>query len=287
MADERPLENAARLPEGRWEGFKRYPRAFLFFLRYCLVRELAFRVNFLARVVAGVAWLFLLVFYFQLIFLKTERIGEWDRHEFLFFVGTGFLINAIVDAFFLENCTRFSELIRTGDLDFALTKPIDEQFYLTCQRIDWAEVPSIFVGIGLLAYAGVHVETPPTWDRIAGYAVLVCASVAVLYSLMVIMAASSVWIVRNKGLYEMWFYVTQFGRYPADIYKGGWLGVSMRVVFTFILPVLLAITVPARFGIKIVSGPLVAYLLLVALLLLFLSRRFFRFALRAYRSASS
>ena len=32
---------------------------------------------------------------------------------------------------FLDNCNEFAELVRTGDLDFYLLKPIDEQFLIT------------------------------------------------------------------------------------------------------------------------------------------------------------
>jgi ABC-2 type transport system permease protein len=32
---------------------------------------------------------------------------------------------------FLDNCNEFAELVRTGDLDGLLLKPIDEQFLIT------------------------------------------------------------------------------------------------------------------------------------------------------------
>lgn len=265
----------------------RYFRLAWSMARYCLIRELGFRFNFIARCLAGVAWLSVLVLFFQMIFLSTNRIGEWDRHEYLFFLGTGFLLNAVLDTVFLSNCTHFAELIRTGDLDFALTKPIDEQFLVSFQRVDWSEVPSIFVGIGLLVSACVATGTPITLERTMGYSLLLLAGIAIMYSLMLMMAASSVWIVRNQGLYEMWFYVTQFARYPADIYRGNWLGVSLRFVLMFMVPVLLAVNVPARYGVKIVSWPMVMYLMFAAAAMLAASRWFFRYALRAYRSASS
>ena len=37
-------------------------------------------------------------------------------------------VNSIVQTFFMPNAEEFSELIRTGGLDFALLKPIDTQF---------------------------------------------------------------------------------------------------------------------------------------------------------------
>lgn len=267
--------------------WRRYLTLYLGFARYCLARELTFRVNFVTRCLSGVFWLGMLVMFFQLIYLRTDRIGDWDQYEYLFFMGTGFILNSLVGALFMDNCTNLSELIRTGDLDFALLKPIDEQFLLSCQRIDWATVPNIFIGIGLLIYSCIHKGIPLGPERVLTYILLLAGGLAIMYSVMLIMAASSVWIVRNRGLYEIWFYVTQFARYPADIYTGSLAGNSLRFVLMFLVPILLAVNVPARYGAKLVSWQLVAYLFGAAAVSLIFSRWFFRYALRAYRSASS
>jgi ABC-2 type transport system permease protein len=131
----------------------RYFRLYGSFVRYCLVRELGFRFNFLARAITGVAWLILIVFYFDLIFGNTRSIGGWTKPEYFFLMGTWFILYGIIEALFLENCTRFSELIRTGNLDFMLLKPVDAQFLASFERIDWAELPGAFFGAGLLIYS--------------------------------------------------------------------------------------------------------------------------------------
>lgn len=269
-------------------GCWRYPRLYWSFARYCLIRELAFRVNFIVRCISGVAWLALVFFFFQLVFGQTKQIGDWTEHQYLFFMGTGFILNALVNALFIENCSNLADLIRTGNLDFALLKPIDEQFLLTCGRVDWSTVPNIFVGVGVLVYAGYKTQLELSIQHFAGYSLLLLAGLAVMYSVMLVMAASSVWMVRNSGLYEVWFYITQFARYPADIYQGNLLGLVIWFVLTFVMPVLLAITVPARVGARLTTdGWLILYLVSSALIALTASRWFFRFALRAYRSASS
>lgn len=248
---------------------------------------MSFRVNFLARVIAGLAWLALLVMFFRLIFYRTSRIGDWNQEEYLFFLGTSFLLNAILDAFFLPNCTNLSELIRTGNLDFVLLRPVDEQFLVSLEKIDWAEIPSMALGTVLLIYSCWQTGTSITPWGVAGYLLFLAVGTAIMYSFMLLMASASVWIVRNRGMYEMWFYVTQFARYPADVYRGNLLGNSLRIVLTYILPILLAVNAPARFGIKDWAPWLLAYSVLVALFLLWASRQFFHFALRSYRSASS
>ena len=47
---------------------------------------------------------------------------------------------------------------------------------------------------------------------------MVCG-VAIYYSLMIALAATSVWLGRNQTLYDFWFYITNFSRYPMEIYQ--------------------------------------------------------------------
>jgi ABC-2 type transport system permease protein len=268
----------------------RYPRLAVEFARNCLVREMTFRVNFLARLATSVIWLALLVLFFQMIFGNTERIGDWTRHQYLFFMGTGMILNGIIDACFFDNCNEMAEMIRTGDLDHALAKPVDEQFLLTCRKFDWAEVVNIAVGLGLLAASFYWQGSTPSWDRAFGYGVLLLSGVAIFYSLIVTLAASSVWFVRNQALYELWWYVVQFGRYPSEIYaRDAVLAVALKFGLTFVLPVLLAVNVPARYGMpdKDLAAPLMMYLVVAAVVALAGSRWFFKRALASYRSASS
>lgn len=265
----------------------RYPKLYFTMARYCLAREMAFRVNFAMRVVAVIGWLALMIFYFDRIFANTESIGDWSRSEYLFLMGTWFVVFGLVETLFLENCTRFSELVRQGNLDFALLKPIDEQFLLSFERIDWAEVPGVLFGVGVLVFASQSMGIVPSVVDVAAFTLLVLAGIAVLYSFMLALASVSVWVVRTQSLQELWFYVIQFGRYPAEIYGGNALGYGLRLAFTFVVPVLLAVNIPARFAVKSVEPLFVGYLLGSAVFLLIVSRWFFQFALRQYRSASS
>ena len=66
----------------------------------------------------------------------------------------------------------------------------------------------------------------------------------ILYSVMIALAATSIWLGRNQSLYDFWFYITNFSRYPMEIYDGPY-GTPLRHMFTFIVPVLVVINVPA------------------------------------------
>lgn len=251
-----------------------------------------FRVNFLARTGATLLWLVLLVLFFQLIFQETRSIGDWGPQHYLIFMGTGFLITGLVDSFFLDNCTNFAERVRTGNLDFVLTKPVDEQFLLSCERIDWSEIPTALFGLVLVVYGAARSGITITPLVLGSYFCLVTCSVVILYSILLIIASSSVWIIRNQSLYELWWYVNQFSRYPAEIYKasGSPLGLSLYFGLTFAIPVLLAVNVPARFigGLFKAEGMgMIGYLAVMTVVAFVASRAFLRFAISRYRSASS
>ena len=57
---------------------------------------------------------------------------------------------------------------------------------------------------------------------------------------------------RNQNLYDFWFYITNFSRYPMEIYEGP-IGTPLRQIFTFLIPILVVVNVPAR----ILAQPLV------------------------------
>ena len=86
--------------------------------------------------------------FYLLIFQYTREIGRgsgWGKYEFFVFLATTMFINSLVQAFFMPNAQEFSELIRTGNLDFALLKPIDTQFLISLQRVEWSALANFGV----------------------------------------------------------------------------------------------------------------------------------------------
>ena len=126
----------------------------LAFARLCLATELSFRANFLIKLLVEVLWLgILLVFYLTIFASPDQKIAGWTRDEYLFFVGCHYALGGVIETFFLHNCTEFADLVRSGDLDLYLLKPIDEQFLITTRTIDWSTLPNVLLGAGVMAVA--------------------------------------------------------------------------------------------------------------------------------------
>ena len=268
---------------------RQYRRVFATFFRNSLMRELAFRGNFLITLVTRGFWFSIQVVMFDLIFRNVSQINDWSREEYFGFMATGMLVNVIVETFFMPNCARFSELIRTGDLDFVLLKPIDTQFLVSLEKMELAMVSQMAFSLGLLFYSLRGANHQVTITEVVIYLLLIVAGVTFFYSLMIGLAATSIFFGRNQGLLDFWFYVTIFARYPSDIYSGSPTAEIFRFLFSYVLPILLVITVPAHVILGKVLAPswLGLYTLAAAAISFVVARAVFHWSLKHYRSASS
>ncbi|WP_425618978.1 ABC transporter permease [Anatilimnocola sp. NA78] len=292
------MESKLPLPATIGPVHPSYPKVFLEFARNSLIRAMMFRANFIIECITSVTWMAMNLGFYLLIFRYTQQIAGWNQHEFFAFLATTMIVNSLVQSFFMPNCEELSELIRTGGLDFALLKPIDTQFLISLRKVEWAGLSNFFAGVILLTVSVwnlSHLDESPLqfqWFWLLAYTYFVACGVAIMYSVMISLAATSIWLGQNRSLYDFWFYITNFSRYPMEIYDGMW-GTPLRWAFTFALPILLVVNVPAR----IIAWPVAAdwtstwqlavYCQFATIASLVLSRWLFQRSLIGYRSASS
>lgn len=295
------MSEAGNSSRGSGPEWVRYARVFGTFARNSLVRDMTFRANFVIECLSSIGWTLMNVGFYLIIFQFTGSIGAdtgWDRERFFLFLATTWFINSIVQAFFMPNAEEFSELIRTGGLDFALLKPIDTQFLISFRRVSWSSLANFLAGLVIAGVALTKLATRevdphvPTVTSLLLYVLFCVCGVVIMYSLMICLSATSIWLGRNQTLYNFWFYITNFSRYPMEIYNRGW-GTPMYGFFTFVVPVLVVVNVPARLLAKPIDPRtneewlLVGWGLIATVLSVAFSRWVFRRALSSYRSASS
>jgi ABC-2 type transport system permease protein len=266
----------------------RYVRMLGSLARYTANRELAFRGNFLVKVSVEVLWLGILLAFYRTVFARTSVVADWPEPQYLFFVGCFFAMSGLIETFFLESCNDFAELVRTGDLDFLLLRPIDEQFLITCRKIDWGTGPNVILGGAVMASSLVRMGWQFDPVRVLAFLVTFVCGIAIAYSFMLLLTSLSVWMVRNQGLMEMWWLFSSLARYPKEIFRvpGSWAE-PMGWFFTFIVPILLVANVPSNAMVRLLDPGMIAFTLAATVAVFCASRWFFHRALRSYRSASS
>ena len=245
-----------------------------------------FRGNFLLLTFSDLLWLVLQIVFFEAIYLHTDSIAGWDQHQMLILIGTVFMVRGLFDVFFLANINEFSELIRTGHLDFVLVKPIHPQFLISLGRINYTSLGKLVLATIVCIYAVSQLDVPITFPVVALYIILMVLGTLMAYAMLLMMSSLSIWWIRNQGVMELWFYVLSLSRYPAEIYRPA-VGGVLSFALTFIVPVLILANVPAH---SLALGPqwyLIGYMFLSTVVLMFLAHRVLKISLKHYRSASS
>jgi ABC-2 type transport system permease protein len=142
------------------------------------------------------------------------------------------------------------------------------------------------MGSAVMAASLAHMGWQFDPVKVLGFLVTFGCGLVISYAFMLALTALSVWMVRNQSLMEMWWLFTSLARYPKEIFNNSWAAPLGRF-FTFFVPILLVVNVPAALMVRTLEPGMVGFTLVATVALFWASRRFFKRALRSYRSASS
>jgi len=252
--------------------------------RNSLIREMNFQLNFLLWILVEILWFMGQIVFIEVVFSYVGAIGGWTKWEVVLLIGTHQLIGQLFQAFFYMNLANLPELVRTGKMDFMLLLPVDTQFMVSLKQFGMDNVINAFVGAGFVTFALWKMALVPTLAQLLLYAVAVCCGIMIHYSIMLVFAASSFWMVRSQGLIYGYYSLFNIGRYPDTIYRG-----AFKLVFSWLLPVIIVANIPSRLLIHAAENPWPIMLQLIAATLLMVgaTRLMWNSALRHYSSASS
>ena len=263
---------------------RRYIEIYSIMLRNSLIREMSFKANFLLWMLVEVLWFVGQIVFFSIIFGNVDRIGDWTKWEVVLLIGTHQMISQLFQAFFFVNVANVPELVRTGKLDSLLVLPVDSQFAVSTKQFGLDSVVNAALGGVVVVVALAKLSVVPTPMSILLYIIAIGFGIAVHYSIMLSLAAVSFWIVRAQGLVYGYFNFLNIARYPDAIFPR-----LFKIIFGWIIPVVIVSNIPARLLIKSFGQPwpLMFQLVVASTVVFCLSRGFWAFALRRYSSASS
>ncbi len=228
----------------------RYGKLTGLMMKNCLIREMQFKSNFLIRLVTEFMWLGMQFVYIGVIFGQTKEIAGWTLWEMVVLAGTNHVITQLFEALFYDNCTRLTDQIRQGDLDFNLIKPINTQFLVSLRYTDYSSIANSSIGLGVILFALNKMGATVGFGEAVLFAALVVNSVLIYYAMLFTLSVWTFWIGRSNNLMELYWQFGQFSRYPGDIYP--WL---IRRVLLTLIPMLIVSNFPAGLLIhKLQSG---------------------------------
>jgi ABC-2 type transport system permease protein len=201
----------------------------------------------------------------------------------LLLVGTSMLMQRLLMGFFWTNLFEIGRNVRSGQFDFYLTQPGQPLFMVSTRKLDPDGLANSLVAIGVVVYALRQLDLHPTIGGVALYAALIAIGLVVHYSLLLLMASLTFWIVKTEGIEGSYFTIAEFSRLPRAAFKN----IVATVVFVYALPAVIVSNVPAASLLGRLDWLHVAWLAGLALGWFALAVTTFHRGIRRYTSASS
>lgn len=221
------------------------------------------------------------LFFLYLLVGKTKALGSYSLNQVVFFFLTFNLIDILVQLF-LRGVYRFRSLVISGDFDLVLVRPINELFRsLAC----WTDLLDLITIVPLVVYMIIFLAKGNIDVSIVGilfYLLLVVNAFILALALHIMVAG--VGIITYEVDNTIWIYrdVSAMGRIPVDVYME-----PVRSLLTFVFPVAVLITFPAKALMGLLSWQWILFSFLLAGFFLWASLKFWKYALTRYSSASS
>lgn len=259
-----------------------YLRLLQVFFKVSLLNELAYRANFWVQLFETLISFGTAAGGLLIIFSHTDHLGGWRPAELVMLLGVYFIMVGLIRVTVRPSLERLMADVREGTLDYRLTKPASSQFLVSFREMHIWRVTDLLLGIGLLVAGGTRLGVLVEPAQMLAFPIALIAGAAIIYSVHLVLATLTFWVVRTENIMVIFTSLFQAGRYPVGLYPT-WL----RAILTFIVPVAFATTVPTEALAGRLSLSTLLTALGVAVALLVVSAAFWRFGLRHYTGASA
>ena len=209
----------------------------------------------------------------------TNTLAGYNLNQALFFYLTFFLIDT-TSQFLFREVYRFRPYIISGSFDLILLKPMNPLFRVLmggADAIDLITLPPLIYLVfhfgGLLAPSALHT---------AFYVLLVLNGLLLATAFHIAVLAMGIITLEIDHTVMIYRDISSLARFPVDIYRE-----PLRGIITYLIPIGLMLTVPAKALMGLINPGGVALSFLIGILAVVASLRFWNFALTKYTSASS
>lgn len=215
------------------------------------------------------------------LFQFTDSVAGFSKGQMILLYATMNLIDIIVQVFFFRGFHALQHEVRKGNFDFALTKPANPLALTTFRYVDFMDIITLIPSVAILVWAIVEVGSV-SLSQIIWYVLLSFNGIVIVYGIGLIFGGLTFYTTQMENIWTFYRYGMQMARFPIDIYSG-----FFRFIFTFILPIAVIVTFPAKAYFGVLSLPFYFYSFGLSVVLVMFGFWFWNHALAKYQSASS
>ena len=209
----------------------------------------------------------------------TNSLAGYTSNQIILFFLTFNLIDVIAQFLFRE-VYRFRPLVVSGDFDLVLVKPVNPLFRVLmggADIIDLITIPPLIFAVFYVAKL-----LSPTFQQVTFYLLLILNGLLIATAFHIAVLSLGIITFEIDHMIMIYRDIVNMGRFPIDIYKE-----PIRSVITYLIPVGIMITLPAKALLGLVSPIGILESFGLGVVMIFLAIRFWNFAIKKYSSASS
>ena len=260
----------------------RYSKLYVRLSKFAAALEWEYRFSFFLEIFVELAYFAVILLEMRVIFWNVTEVAGWSYNELLVLYGVQMVFaELLLGIAFVFNLRSLPEKIANGSLDMVLMKPINSQFAVSLWRPYFAMFPSLAAGIIVAAIGFKGTGAVFNLFSLVPFLVVFGSGLVMAYSLGMMITTLSMWFIEDKPLTMLAEKVIMTCRNPYSVYTGWW-----KVVFLTVVPVAFMVSFPT----SVLLGEFEFWWLPAAIVLaavfLFISNRFWNFALKKYSGAS-
>ena len=260
----------------------RYLRLLKLFTTISLERQMAHPTSFFLAFVGKSLRMGLQLVFWRVLF-GVARIPGWDLHAAIVFTAFYTTLETSMVITYHRNLFYYlPSMIKKGEFDFLLTKPIPTLFYSSLRIIDCMDASSALVPLGLWIYIFSTRPELFTLEFLGTGFLLLFFGFAILFGVTVAIAATAFWTLTSSGTGRAFEGLIRIARYPIDL-----LPRPAMLVLTYGIPVAFLASLPS----KILLGFAPQYFIIIgatfAVVFPLIGLFVWQKGLRRYTSASS
>jgi ABC-2 type transport system permease protein len=169
---------------------------------------------------------------FWVIFTRFEMLDGWTFNELLFLYNTNLLTYAISSAFFWGPMKELENIVRSGDFDLYLTKPIPPLRLLVLRQFGHTFIAHVILAVIVFVICFQNLKLQWSFAHVLFFVSIIAGATLIHSGLIIIAASCAFRVVRSTTIVDMTIYaVRNFINYPISIYAR-----SVQFALTFFIP---------------------------------------------------
>jgi ABC-2 type transport system permease protein len=261
---------------------RRYLRLLALQIKVSFIQAAQYRVDFLVDGAIELLWTSTALAPLLVVFGLRQEVAGWTFGEALVVVGFFTLLQALLEGVMNPSFVAAVEHVRRGTLDYVLLLPADAQFLVSTARFHpWRSV-NVLTALGIFGVAFHSLGRAPSLASLGLVVVAFAAAVVTLHAIWTLGTCTVFFAVKTDNVTDVLSAIFDAARWPSTVFRG-----ATRLVLTFVLPLGLMTTVPARVLLGHDDLAMLAAAVGEAAALSLIARAVWKRALARYASASS